>query len=401
MIGLSVEDEPPEWRTCSTCARGVVEAEEDDLDEEEEEPMKFWSTSFSPAALHWSKRFYGLRRLVLWNLFSLESKSSSTATDHLLSSLRDRFMHAILPCQGAATPPMSLSEHFAFCAVEMLTIIFCISLLRYLTGFSLFTAPVCYDDEDDEDERGIKGDVARGGRPQGSSEKSIRQESGVSSSGYSENEGDFSDGWELEVPERQIRLSVSTASSLSRNASHSACEGEIDSQSEEEEDDDGEEEVERSSIGNYSFNSNHVEISTCYNESEDDSGDDRGKANLLNVFGKGGGSLRGDKICRSHSLGKVTSTSALTAPAAAALLASLKQRQQLSQVKQATLPDFPSPICDDVAREDVREKARSSSSSSSSSSSASSSATSRCSWFNEHYGSIYEAERGRRLPAHR
>lgn len=119
-------------------------------------------------------------------------------------------------------------QHLASCLVEMLTILFCISFLKHWISFDLWK-PITEEDDPDP---------CQG---QGQGQQQTQDISDDDSSVYSSDED-----------------------------SHS-CRSELTDSSDLEEDLEEEEEADYcSSLGNYSFTSNQVEASTCYNDEDDD-----------------------------------------------------------------------------------------------------------------------------------
>ncbi len=408
-----------------------------------------------------------LRKLFFWQLFSMDGAVTATAPHESgPRPIKDRLMQAtVLTTQSedaARGCAQHLLAHVAGCAVEMLTVLFCIALLRHFIKFSVFGESEDVEDRQNNNSRSHHDRAVKEPRHSSCSPCSISTSSSLSD--YSSDDDDYSySARDDSFDELSVTSSQDTKSRIKRKVSPSrttdsgsslstSCTSSQNDEENEDEDGDGEvldidwhrgddrewvaagaeqeeeieeeeDEVDRSSFGNYSFNSNHVEISTCYNGSgtattssfnydEEElfaSGDGKGGS----VHG-GGGAVKVQN--RSYSLSRLNKFAGLTTPAAAALFANFKhtqrQRSRLAseildpQSDEPSLPDFPVPVCGDDDSVDDEENDGGvggflpslSSSSCSSRDSSCYSATSRCSWYKQYYGGgIYEAERERRI----
>ena len=151
--------------------------------------------------------------------------------------------------------------HVYHAIVDMITLLLVISLLKHFLKFDVFGG-----DEQDQVRR------RQSLSPEPDILRTSRSPEEIPSTPPDDHVKSESSSKSKRPPSSVISTSVSLSSSLS-----SLDTADLDDEEEEEVDKEklNEEEEERtSSYGNYSFNSNHVEISTCYNVSEIDPDDE-------------------------------------------------------------------------------------------------------------------------------
>lgn len=283
-------------------------------------------------------RFLLQKAFLISQLFAMDESTDAHSHHHQQQSL-----------------PLSL-DHIACCALEMLTILFCITLLRHLISFDVFkssgTAAISLEAKTSfgghqrrraSEKSGIQQSRGRID-PRKAEEEETDDETEISTDDDDDDAvSDSSSSWQGSRCNSESPSGSSRKFPQAQVSSSSSSENEESCREEDEEEDDRL----TSSVGNFSFNSNHVEISTCY-ESDIPSYEDEEE----------------DDSCSSSS-------------------PSSSSPPPLEDTSRSNL-DFPSPLID--ADEDDEDDA-------SSCASSNRSIESSCSWYQEHYGSIINKTR--------
>jgi len=295
-------------------------------------------------------------------------------------------------------------DHLACCAADMIAVLFCIALLRRALGFDVFASPSSADPTADAfRETSSQTEEAQKERKKKRVHLISKAESVTS---LDDDEDDYEDDDDLQTdgeddPEDED-VSAGEEQSVKVEWISSKKDPKFWTDDETEEDS----RLDISSYGNYSFGSNRAEASTCYYESgvENAADIEEEEERAENV-------VEGQEEFAENEDAAKTSECVVLSEASAFLLASVAAT---APEEGQPLPDFPSPVCDDDDEEEANDEktawppnalgghavveslpsARSASSSSDASQGSSSSSCpsldSRCSWFREHYGEVYE-----------